>query len=72
MSERVTDTLLHNEQTAPGRDRILILHALLIKARAAGCLQGERRPANTFGHYDLAQDWPGKLFDWWATVGCKV
>lgn len=32
MSKRMTDTLLHNEQTAPGRDRILISHALLIKA----------------------------------------
>lgn len=33
-------TLLHNEQTALGRDGILILYALLTKAGLLKCLQG--------------------------------
>lgn len=32
MSKRMNDTLLHNEQTALGRDQILTLRALLTKA----------------------------------------
>lgn len=37
MSKRMTDSLLHNERTALGRDKILILHTLLIKTRVLEC-----------------------------------
>lgn len=42
LAKWMTDSLLHNERMAVGRDKILVLHALLIKARVLECGWGRK------------------------------